>query len=192
MEIRFIPTDYSEELSCDGISGVPQKFLDTLQNEFKEYGSVEVSEVNYGPGADWMWLYAVFTGVTTFLALGSQINDGFEGWKSVALKLKKLIGNSNQIALDKQALTTLAVGELLVMYPELSDVKKVIEYDIEIPIFAGIQSNDEVSDFLSKAEFYYVQGYEVDSKTLVLFGSTSNGKLEVLRIVNQPANNHAN
>ncbi len=185
MEIRFIPNSYREELTCDGIDAVPQEYLDSLMEDFVEYdNSIKIDEVNYGPGADWMWVYVAITGIANLIILGSQINSGFEGWLQLGKKLKNLIGKSSNIALDKQALSALAVSQILEIKHDVKEIKKVIEYDIEMPIFAGIQTNEEVSEFLSKAEFYYIQGYEIDSKGFILFGSNSSGELEILKNVN--------
>ena len=185
MELRFIPKGYSEELSNLGLEGIPKEYLDSIFKDFEdEIVSRKYFELNYGPGADWIWIYVILQGITNLIILGGEINSGFEGWQKLGQKFKKLINKSSHIALDKDAITVLCVSKILELNPGTTLLKKVIEYEIEIPLGNGTLQKGEISDFIEKAEVYYVQGFEVDRDGFILFGSKMNGVMEVLKKVN--------
>lgn len=184
MEIRFIPKDHSEELSSEGLEALPKDLLNDMLEDFKEYDNeIQLRELNYGPGADWIWVYAAIAGIAHLIILGDKINSGFKGWETLAKRLLKFKKKCSHIALDKNAITTLCVYKILELYPSVKEIKKVIEYEKEISAGHGTMEKGTISDFIEKAEIYYVQGYEIDSKEFILIGSNIAGELEVLKIV---------
>ena len=138
MELRFIPNNHSEELSSEGIDALPSGLLDEMFKEFHEYDeSIEFKEVNYGPGADWIWVYAFLAGITHLIILGGQINSGFEGWASLAKKILRFKTKCSHIALDKDAITALCIYKIMELEPNTKEIKKVIEYETSSGKFWG-------------------------------------------------------
>lgn len=186
MEIRFIPNNYSEELSSEGLEAIPDEVLDSLLEEFYEYDdSIQLKELNYGPGADWIWIYAVIAGITHLIILGDKINSGFEGWLKLAKRILKFNRKCSHVALDKNSITVLCVHKILELNPETTEIRKVIEFEKEIPVGYGTMEKGTISDFIEKAQIYYIQGFEVDSNNFILMGSSIDGKLEILKHIDR-------
>lgn len=182
MEIRFIPNIYSEDLSSEGIDAIPPGILNDIFSELAENNTpIEFKELNYGPGADWIWLYALLTGITHLIILGGQINSGFEGWASLAKKILNIKNKCSHIALDKDAITALCVYKITELEPNTEIIKKVIEYETEVPAGYGTIQKGTISDFIQKARIFYVQGFEVNSKLFVLLCSNIEGDIEIVK-----------
>ncbi len=182
MEIRFIPKNHSEELSSEGVDALPEGLLDEMLEELSEYDdSIQIEELNYGPGADWIWVYAIIAGITHLIILGDKINSGFEGWEKLAKRILNFKKKCSHIALDKDAITALCVHKVLELSPDTNEIKKVIEYECEIPAGHGTIQKGTISNFIEKAKIYYVQGFEVNSNKFILIGSNTAGELKVLK-----------
>ncbi len=58
MRVSFIPKKYGEKLTCDGMSVIPKKNIEDLVSEFEDK-DLRIEEVNYGKGADWIWILLI-------------------------------------------------------------------------------------------------------------------------------------
>lgn len=182
MEIRFIPINYSEQLSSEGLQALPVDLLNEMLDEFREYDeSIQFKELNYGPGADWIWVYATIAGITQLIILGEKINSGFEGWAKLAKKIVNLKKKCSYIALDKNAISALCIYRILELRPDAKEIEMVVEFEREVPVGHGTMEKGTASDFIEKAQIYYVQGFEIDSREFVLIGSNVDGELEILK-----------
>ncbi len=184
MEIRFRPKEHLDALNSGELDSIPQNYLNNL---FREICSSEETPkfkaVDYAAGADYIWIYAALAGIAHVIALGEQINNGFEGWAKLAKKIIKLINKTDAIALDKDALSVLCINKILEFQPEIHDIKKIVEYETEVPAAYSYGGECEYSKFIEKAQVYYIQGYEINSKQLFLFGARENGDVEILKQV---------
>ncbi|WP_067564247.1 hypothetical protein [Halofilum ochraceum] len=182
MELRFIPAAYSEALTGYGLEAIPEFHLNELLAELRDSAEeLSLEEVNYGPGADWIWIYAVLVGITNLVALGGTINSGIEGWASLARKIRAFRSRCSHIALDSEAVSALCIGEIIDRWNSVSEIQFVISHDVDRPSGIGIQTKEPVSAFLQKGEVYYIRGYQVNRSGFVLFGCTSSGHLETLK-----------
>jgi hypothetical protein len=182
MEIRFIPQNHSERLSSEGLMALPVSLLDEMLEEFHEYDeSIKLKELNYGPGADWIWIYATIAGITQLIILGDKINSGFEGWEKLAKKILNLKKQCSHIALDKDAITSLCIYKILKLRPDTKEIEKVVEFEREVPVGHGTLEKGTTSNFIEKAQICYIQGFEIDSREFILIGSNIEGELEVLK-----------
>ena len=182
MELRFRTKDYSDALNNGDLDAYPDGYLaDMFSDLCDDNNPPEFRSVDYAAGADYMWIYATLAGIAHVIALGEQINNGFDGWAKLAGKIKKLIKRTDSIALDKDALSILCIGKITDSIPELHSIKKVIDYEADIPAAYGYGGECDYSKFIEKAQVYYIQGYEVDSKRLVLFGVRESGEIEILK-----------
>jgi len=184
MEIRIRPKEHLDALNNGDIDSIPKSYLNDLFGEICTSKEPPIYKaVDYAAGADYVWIYAALAGIAHVIAFGEQINNGFEGWAKLAKKIKNLIKKTDAIALDKEALSVLCVGKILELHPDIHDIKKVIEYEVEVPAAYGYGGECEYSKFIEKAQIYYIQGYEVNSEQLVLFGGRENGEVEILKKV---------
>lgn len=182
MEIRLIPANHSDKLSNEGLQALPTGFFNEMLEEFYEYDdSIQFRELNYGPGADWIWVYATIAGLTQLIILGDKINSGFEGWGKLANRILKLKKKCSHIAFDKNAITALCIHRILELRPDVKEIEMVVEFEREMPVGYGAVEKGTYSDFIEKAQIYYVQGFEIDSKEFILIGSNIEGELEVLK-----------
>ena len=182
MEIRFRTKEHLDALNNGDIESFPIGYLEDLVGEIVEdKNRPDFKAVDYAMGPDYVWIYAALAGIAHVIAFGEQINNGFEGWAKLAKNINKLIRKTEVIALDKDALSVLCVNKLLELQPEVQVIKKTIEYEVEIPGAYGYGGECEYSKFIEKAQIYYVQGYEVNEKRLVIFGARENGEIEILK-----------
>ncbi len=185
MEIRFTPKEHLDLLNSEGVDSIPQKYLDDLFADITNKDTPpKFKTVDYAAGADYIWIYAFIAGVIHVIALGGQINSGFEGWAQLADKLTKLIKNTRDIALDKDAISALCVNIILETEADIDSIKKVIEFETETPAAYDYGGTCEHSEFLEKANIYYIQGYEINSKVFILFGAHQGGEIEILKKIN--------
>jgi hypothetical protein len=182
MEIRFIPDDYSVPLSDRGLSAVPAEFLENMFAEFTEQNEVaKFRELNYGPGADWIWIYAAIAGIAQLIILGEKINSGFEGWAKLAKRILNLKKKCRHIALDRSAISVLCVYKLLELRPDAEEIEMVIEFEREVPVGYGTAENGNESDFIEKAQAIYLQGFIINSEEFFLFCSNMEGEIILLK-----------
>lgn len=182
MEIRFIPEDYRDELNNGDIESIPKDYLNSFVSDFNESNTPSKFEIiDYNVGPDYNWVYAVIATAISTIALGEQINKGLDGWIEVGKKLKRLIGKADNIALDNDALTVICVNKSIELIPNTESIKKVIEYETDTPAAYSYGGKCEFSDFIEKAEVYYVQGYEINNSHFILLGITQNGEVEILK-----------
>ena len=138
MEIRFRPKEHLDILNGNGVEEIPEEYLDDLfegisaPNKKPEYKTID-----YAAGADFIWAYAAISTAINLISLGAQINGGFEGWLELGKKIKRLIKRTEDIALDKDAISVLCVNSILESTSEIQEIKKVIEYETEIPAAYG-------------------------------------------------------
>lgn len=181
MEIRFRPKEYLDTLNGSGVEEIPEKYLDDLFEGISAPDKKpEFKTIDYAMGPDFIWAYAVISTAINLISLGAQINGGFEGWLELAKKIRRLIKNTEDIALDKDAISVLCVSNILESASGIKEIKKVIEYETETPTFYGYGGKCDFSEFVERANTYYVQGFEVNSKQFILFGGYQSGNLELL------------
>ena len=182
MEIRFIPKNYRDELNNGDIESIPKDYLNSFVSDFNESNAPPKFEIiDYAAGADYNWIYAVITATIGVIALGEQINSGLDGWIEVGKKLKSLISKVDKVALDNDAINVLCVNKVIELTPNSERIKKVIEYEADAPAAYSYSGKCEFSNFVEKAEVYYVQGYEINNTHFILLGITQDGMVEVLK-----------
>lgn len=179
MELRFRTNEHLDALNNGDLGSFPPGYLeDLLDGIFDESESPSFEAIDYAAGADYVWIYASLVAIVNVIALGDQINSGFEGWVKLGKKLHKLIKKLSSIAFDNDAITVLCIFKILNQGDDVREIQKVIEYETEIPSAYGYGGEHKSGVFIEKAQIYYVHGYEVNSSKLFLFGVRENGIFE--------------
>ena len=177
MKIVFLPNEYAEELTCDGLSGVPRPFLESLQTELtNDEFKVEFSDRNFGLGADWIWLLATIYLAKEVLKEGESINKGIEGWVEIGKRLfefKKK--HSRQVIFDLDALTCMAITRISEEFPNPKSIEKVVEHEKK--------SDRNTNHGTRIVDSYVLLEFLVNDRYLFIFGSNLDGDLQLLKQV---------
>lgn len=181
MQITFIPKEYGEELSCNGIDSIPPTYLKEILFDFEILDETSLQEVNCGTGFDWIWLLLTVNIASFVLDLGDKINGGLDGWIGIAEKLKKLIKKSSHIKLDKDALTALCINNLLKKIDGIESIEKIIEEEIPLGNLAGMIKYSPDKEFASKINSYYIIAFKINNEFCYLYGAYLNGEIELLK-----------
>lgn len=65
--------------------------------------------VNIGPGADFIVLLLILDISLNILKLGSEINDGIDGWIGIGKKLRNLFQSKKIVSIDSDGAASMAI-----------------------------------------------------------------------------------
>lgn len=177
MEI-LLDLDLCEGLSCD----------ETL--EISEYDNEQISKrvdfdnihttvfVNIGPGADLLVLLLIVNIGLEVLKLGTEINDGIDGWIGIGKKLKKLFKWNKIVSIDKEGATAMAI-ELIAQKEEIIKLEKIQESTINLVDVSGMTTIN--SELNKRPHNYYIQTYRINDLDIYVIGITSTGEAKIVK-----------
>ena len=182
MKLSIIPKKYGEELTCEGIGGIPISYRNKLVASLSgNDSSVDVTEVNYGRGADWIWLLLTIYGSYKLVVEGDKIDKGINGWANVLKRLKKLFKKSSFVKLDSDALLLFAVDEVFQKNKGIRELVFISKSEIDIQNNSGLFFNRPKNDFTSTDDAYSIFVLKSDTGLFFIIGARINGEVEILK-----------
>jgi hypothetical protein len=185
----MIPKQYGEQLSNVGLEGIPAAYRDKLFTDFQgEDISFDIKAVNYGRGADWIWvLLSIAAGSYKVITEGDKIDKGLNGWKNIFKKIKKLIKKSRFIKLDSDVLLLIAASEVFRTGKGVKELYFVHKFEIDLANNSQLFIGKPANDFLSKDESYTLFIFKDDQDTYSIVGVTIAGSSEILKTIESAA-----
>lgn len=181
MQIALLPQKYSEELTRDGLAALPKDYLAEITRETREIDpAMKVEEINYGAGADWIWILLGLYTLKNILIVGEPINKGIDGWINIGKKILRLKKKTAAIKLDADGIALLCLLDIHKKSPEIISLEKVIQYEHIIEELSGMLHNDSAADLNAKVNVYYVIGFKVNGSKLYVYGSDISGNIKLL------------
>ena len=142
-------------------------------------GSQKVTEVNIGPGADWIVTLIEYADVfLTLFSLPTVIKDGIKDWKWLIEKLRGFRSRKEMISVDEDGAACLAIDYLAEKYGEDAKLEIICHYIIPLADLSGMIHFQEET-FASHPYDYYIQAYRVNSIIKIL-GIRATGEIREL------------
>lgn len=184
MKLSFIPTNYEESLSCDGISAVPKQVLEDLVTDFRsEDPDLIIKEVNYGVGADWIWILVNLSVIFTVIERGEKISKGIDGWINIGKKLNKLKKKAKFIKFDRDALLAVAILKVQSLEKQIESLRLISETEFDIKNNSSLFIDKPFTDFTSKEDSFTLFILNVNESVYYIIGCTIDGEVEILRTI---------
>jgi len=184
VKLSFIPINYEESLTCDGISAVPKNVLEDLVTDFKmEDPNLIIKEANYGGGADWIWILVIFSAVVAVIERGEKISKGIDGWINIGKKLKKLKKKTKFIKLDRDALLAIAILKVQSLENNIESLHLISDTEIDIKNNSGLFIDKPATDFTSKEDSFTMFVLKVNERNCYIIGCTIEGEIEILKTI---------
>lgn len=181
MQFSFIPCKYGEELSCDGLSGIPKEYLNDLFADLDESKiNYELKEANYGKGADWIWLVVSFGVIIQLISLGDKIDKGLNGWGNIYKKIKKLLRKSGVKKMDDDVLLLFAAAEIFKSDKKIRELTYMAKTSLDLANNFGAFIGKAPDHFLSKDDNYTIFVFKSRNK-LYIVGTRITGTFEILK-----------
>lgn len=141
-------------------------------------GVEAVEMVNIGPGADYFVVLFLLSLGLQAIKLGSEINDGIEGWLGLGKKLRSLFERERLVSVDSEGATALAIV-LLARKIKIEKLEKIQESSLNLVDLSGmIPGNKGLSQ---RPHNYYIQSYRINDMEVYVVGIQSNGKAEIIK-----------
>lgn len=177
MEIIFIPKGLGEQLMNEPLSEIVSNEFDEIKDEINLIDkSSSFNEVNLGTNADWIAVLAIINGITSVLLVGDKIVKGIDGWVTLAKRIKKIFSKSDNVYLDIDAATILAI-EYLTTKHRITSIKKIGEYTLALKDLSISLLDRKQDDFIAKPYNIYVMSFEINENIVVMLGVKSNGEI---------------
>lgn len=110
--------------------------------------------VNIGPGADWIVVFLIIDIGLRLIKVGSEINDGIDGWIEIGKKLCGLFRRKKIVSVDSEGATALAIS-LVAKKKKIMTLEKINEQAIHLSDLSGvIRGNKGLSN---RPHNYYLQ-----------------------------------
>lgn len=178
MEILLSIDKYVEKAYNDCLD-----FSDSEKERIKkEVGFDHISKVdfvNIGPGVDCIVILLVVYIGLKIIKVGTDINNGVDGWIEIGKKLHKLFRRKNIVSVDVDGATALAI-EHIAKKEKITKLVKLQESTINLVDISGhIPANNKG---LSKNPHnYYIQIYQVNDDNIYIVGIKSTGETKILQ-----------
>lgn len=178
MQIIINPKEYAEQISDEGIVGMPKSKLEKIMRELKEIGNdATIKEANVGVGADWIVILAIINSIANVFLVGDKIIKGIEGWVKIAKKLKSLIKKGDVAFIDEDSASLLSI-ELISAKEKISTLEKINAAEIPLIDLSTAFLDRSPDDFISKPQSYFLQVYKVNDKKIYVIGIKSDGRIK--------------
>ena len=137
-----------------------------------------VDLVNIGPGADCLVLLLVVDIFLRVLKIGSEVNDGIDGWIGLGKKLMTLLRNRKIVSVDIEGATSIAI-EFLAQREKIHMLEKLQETTIHlVDLSCSLPKNVGLS---RKPHYYYIQAYRIYYGDIYVVGITSAGETNLIK-----------
>lgn len=174
MEI-LLDLSVNENLTSEDIT------IDDKKEIKKQSGLENISDiqlVNIGPGADFIVLLLIIDLGLNILKLGSEINDGIDGWIGIGKKLSNLFKREKIVSIDLDGATSMAI-ELIARHEKITKLEKIQESTINLVDVSGMIFNN--SNLSAKPHNYYIQTYRINDGDIYVIGITSSGEANIIK-----------
>ncbi|MFQ9314806.1 hypothetical protein [Dysgonomonas mossii] len=187
MEIIFLPKDISSEDMMNEDIGklmAESKDFELLKRNFesidKEY---DIKSVNLGKGADFILLWALFTGLGSMFLMGDKIEKNIEAWSKIGKRIKKILKRSNTSYIDRDAAIFLCIDYLYNKYKTTS-IQLRQDAKFSLDDLSQMMSDRESKDFIANPYSVYFFHFEINNMEREIICVRSDGKLKCLEKYN--------
>lgn len=185
MKIVFIPTGLSEDLMNFKLSEIKSKELDEILEQLKSIDNeVEITETNFGKGADWILLVATLSSIAYVISVGDKLEKGIDGWIKIGKRISKLFPKSDKLYIDEDGAKIIAITHIATKYTLTSIALKDSQV-IHLVDFSTWFRQREADSFTSKPFNIYNFTFDVNDERTIILSIKSNGEItELLNIEN--------
>lgn len=177
MEILLVIDNYEENV-CNNNLDVSKIKKETVKNNI-DFGHVsKFNIVNIGAGADWMVVCLVIDIGLRMIKLGSEINDGIDGWIGLGKKLQKLFHRKKIVSVDIEGANALAIA-LIAKRRKISQLEKIQESTINLVDLSGIIPHNK--GLSKKPHNYHILSYRINGEDVYIIGVTSEGETKIIK-----------
>jgi len=186
MKIVFIPKGLSEDLMNFELSEIESIELNEILDELKEIDKeVDISETNFGKGADWILLLAILSSITYVISVGDKLEKGIDGWIKIGKRLSKLFKRSDRLYIDEDGAKIIAITYLSEKY-ELKSISLNDSHITYLMDFSGWFTQRNPNCFTSKPFNIYNFTFDVNNERTIILSIKSNGEIiELLNVENE-------
>ncbi len=174
----LLKIDNYETVACDDNSDLSELKKETIRDN-TDIGHVIKSDiVNIGAGADWLVIYLVLDIGLRMIKLGSEINDGIDGWIGLGKKLQKLFHRKKIVSVDIEGANALAIA-LIAKRRKISQLEKNQESTINLVDLSGIIPHNK--GLSKKPHNYHILSYRINGEDVYIIGVTSEGETKIIK-----------
>lgn len=174
MELLISYPDGTEFSSDDQVQKVPDEFL----NDLSDIGEVnDLKTINIGPGADWIVLAALFSGL---FFLGEKIESNIEAWLKIGKRLKTLFKKHNKkwIFIDEKGATALCMVDIAEAEKEIREIEEVQSHEIKILDIHGQLLHYTEEDLGMNPYSIYNKTFLINNEYYYFYVILSNGDIK--------------
>lgn len=177
MEI-LLDIDICENLTCEDTLEISTDDKEEIKKRLDIENICDTQFVNIGPGADLIVLLLILDLGLNVLKIGSEINDGIDGWIGIGKKLSKLFQRKKIVSIDLDGATSMAI-ELIARRERIIKLEKIQETAINlVDVSRMIHINSTLS---AKPLNYYIQTYKINDEDIYVIGITSSGEANIIK-----------
>lgn len=177
MEI-LLDLDICKNLPCEDTLEISIDDKEEIKKRLDLENIYDTQIVNIGPGADLFVLLLILDISLNILKLGSEINDGIDGWIGIGKKLRNLFQRKKIVSIDLDGATSMAI-ELIARHERIIRLEKIQETTINLVDVSGmIRTNSTLS---AKPHNYYIQTYKINDDDIYVIGITSSGEANIIK-----------
>ncbi len=180
MELLLTIKEIEDQVYGEGIS---ENEKEIIKKRFTDFGKIEISEKNIGPGADVMTILVVMLTVTNVFLIGDKIDKGIDGWLKLASRIKKLFTDDELTSTDIEAASLLAI-QLISETENISSIEKTSEQEIALVDFSASHlfgDGRTKDDLVSKPYSYYIFSFLVNNDKYYIIGVKSHGETNLIK-----------
>jgi hypothetical protein len=186
MKIVFIPTGLSDDLMNFKLSEIKSTELDEILEQLKSIDNeVEITETNFGKGADLILLVATLSSIAYVISVGDKLEKGIDGWIKIGKRIYKLFPKSDKLYIDEDGAKIIAITHIAEKY-NLTNIALKNSQVIYLADFSTWFRLREADCFTSKPFNIYNFSFNVNDERTIILSIKSNGEItELLNIENE-------
>ncbi len=189
MKIIILPKNLSEDLMNFELSEIESKELNEILLELNEIDTnVNISQVNFGRGADWILLLATLSSIHGIIALGDTLEKGIEGWIKIGKRISKIFQKSDRIYLDEDASKIMAISHISKKV-DITSLKLIDNHTTDLADFSSWFKQLNPDCFEAKPFNIYNFTFEINNTRTTSLSIKSNGEIiEILDVERESLN----
>lgn len=177
MEI-LLNLDVCEDLACAETYNISDSDKERIKEKLGIDNIEKVEFVDIGPGISIMTVLIIISlGIHT-IKMGSEINDGIEGWIKIGKKLKRLFSRKKIVSIDMEGATALAI-EHIAKQKNVVSLEKMQETVVNLADFTGLLPENK--GLSQKPYNYYIQVYRINGDDIYVIGIRSDGEVKTIK-----------
>lgn len=184
MKIVFIPNRLSEDLMNYNYKEIKSNELNEILDELRTVDNkIEITETNFGKGADWILLVAILSSITYVISVGDKLEKGIEGWVKIGKRFSKLFSKADRLYFDEDGAKIIAITHISEKY-DLKNISLIDSHTTHLVDFSGWFKQRKSESFTSKPFNIYNFTFEVNSERTIVLSIRSNGEITELLNIN--------